>query len=389
MKHARVAAKTAITSARRARLVEHGQRLRHGKYLCRCRPMPVPMDEGEGHGEVDVVELVALCVALGERAGEICRSVAFSGNLGAIDKGGDTDVRSGEYIADVQTHADRRAERLMTCAIRERFADVLVVAEEEAGGSHHTASAIDGNDTFEGIPGYIMDAVRCAEWPRWLGCVKASRVCVYIDPLDGTGEFSRENYGVTTNLIGIAVDGRPVAGIINEPFLGHVKGEDLTAARSRTVWGGPGAGVHGCTADCACEPRTRTACANRVKDDRIIPCLEAIGIPQQEVSWVSASGFNLLQVLLGNRALYLVTRKGTKKWDTCAGTALIEAKGGKVTDVLGREYVYGIHPDGDMNLCGILASLDPELHAASVTHVQRVCAPWPLDVADASIFDST
>ena len=86
-----------------------------------------------GGDTVDVVALVALCVALGERAGQICRSVAMSGDLGAIDKGGETDVRSGEYSPDVQTAADRRAERLITSSIRERFAGVLVVAEEEAG----------------------------------------------------------------------------------------------------------------------------------------------------------------------------------------------------------------------------------------------------------------
>ena len=47
----------------------------------------------------------------------------------------------------------------------------------------------------------------------------------------------------------------------------------------------------------------------------------------------------------------------------------------------------GIHPDGDMNLCGVLASLDPDVHAAAARHLRRVCAPWPLDVVDASVPD--
>jgi len=41
-----------------------------------------------------------------------------------------------------------------------------------------------------------------------------------------------------TNLFGVAVDGKPVAGVINQPWApGFPKG--------RTIWGGPGAGCQG------------------------------------------------------------------------------------------------------------------------------------------------
>ena len=218
---------------------------------------------------------------------------------------------------------------------------MLVVAEEEAGagappGAGERPEAGE-EDVFAGVPDRVRDAVRGAAWPRRLGCVPASGVCVYVDPLDGTGEFSRANYGVVTNLIGIAVDGRPVAGVINQPFCGHVPGAGLASARARTVWGGPGAGVHGLGAADAPPAGALTACANRVKDDRILPSLEAMGVAPRDVSWISASGFNMLEVISGRRTLYVVTRKGTKKWDTCGATALVEARGGRVTDVLGRE----------------------------------------------------
>ena len=101
---------------------------------------------------------------------------------------------------------------------------------------------------------------------------------------------------------------------------------------------------------------------NRVtRDRRIGAVLEAtnatVGFE------VSATGFHFLKVLSGDATHSALTRSGTKKWDSCAGEALIRAVGGVVSDAVGRRYDYTPGPprggpaaDGVQNLCGLLVT---------------------------------
>lgn len=55
------------------------------------------------------------------------------------------------------------------------------------------------------------------------------RQIVYVDPLDGTKEFASGAVDGVTTLIGIALDGHPVAGVIHQPF--------YVPDAGRTIWG--------------------------------------------------------------------------------------------------------------------------------------------------------
>lgn len=75
--------------------------------------------------------------------------------------------------------------------------------------------------------------------------IKESDVVVWVDPLDGTSEVAlavkNKNLALleqVTVLIGIAYKGRPVAGIIHQPY--H-------SDSGRTVWAIRDCGVHGLT----------------------------------------------------------------------------------------------------------------------------------------------
>ncbi|CAE8640373.1 unnamed protein product, partial [Polarella glacialis] len=208
--------------------------------------------------------------------------------------------------------------------------------------------------------------------------VEASRVVVYLDPLDGTGEFVKGNLVPVTNLFGIAVDGVPVAGVINQPWApGLPKG--------RTVWGGPGAGVHG--ADLSVKEAQGLLCTNRVvRSDRCAGALSALGVKAEaDLQRTSATGYNFLAVIEGYFPLFVLTRKGTKKWDSCAGEALVSALGGLTTDAVGRPYSYSSDLDTINNSCGLLAARSPAAHAAAARIIAQALAPWPTDVDDASV----
>ena len=83
-------------------------------------------------------------------------------------------------------------------------------------------------------------------YARYAGA-STSDVTVWVDPLDGTREFVEgpEHWSGVTVLIGIAVGGVPVAGVIHQPFV-DVHGVASTTGVGRTLWGalGLGAWVH-------------------------------------------------------------------------------------------------------------------------------------------------
>ena len=43
---------------------------------------------------------------------------------------------------------------------------------------------------------------------------------------------------------------------------------------------------------------------------------------------------------MGNADIYFYEKPGTKRWDTCAGEALLESVGGYLTDIDGQAYKY-------------------------------------------------
>jgi len=348
------------------------------------------MADGRAEGTISVPELVSFLVDLAERSGEIVREVADGGNLGIVDKGGELD-RSGAYVADVQTAADRTIEEMCVAELSSAFPSLCVVAEESADcAAYPEPPHAAPSPPVRPPQTEAARAALAADWPRHLNAVDPSRVCLYIDPLDGTGEYAAGNLWAVTNLFGVCVDGVPVAGVINHPYFekeaAGAGGEEAQEQKlGRTVWGGPGAGVHGLgrATEPAPAPPPLVVGTNRVvRDDRIEGALAAVGT--DESSRVSASGWNTLKVLEGAHHLLLVTRNGTKKWDTAPGEALLRAKGGVLTDAVGRAYTYGLM-DGHMNECGVLAALDPELHATSSKLVREKCSPWPLDVQDSSV----
>ena len=392
---------------------------------------------------MSVPHLVALLLDLNDEGQRVIRAVTARGSLGTRDKGGRDDV-TGEYVVDAQTEADRAVEAHVLRALRAFCPDLAVVAEESyenalrldpCGNNNpddlasESDARDDDDDSCPWLPTLAPFAPRgtviprtapaklaldptATEWPPHLARpIDASRVAVYVDPLDGTNEFASGERTAVTCLMGVAVDGSPVAGIIGQPFFDRGVG-----SMGRVVWGGRGVGVRGlenpeeeeeeegraarkksASASATLLPPAAAPtsppllCVNRVtRDRRIGAVLEAtnatVGFE------VSATGFHFLKVLSGDATHSALTRSGTKKWDSCAGEALIRAVGGVVSDAVGRRYDYTPGPprggptaDGVQNLCGLLVSRDADAHLAFAANARRAMAPlgrWPFDVAD-------
>ena len=324
----------------------------------------------------------------------IIQDVTRGGALGVKDKGGSA-TTDGSYVIDAQTEADRRVEAMAIRAFREFCPTLALVAEESFEGAM-------GSD--EGEAREILDVVSMdgdenddefdeLSWaPKLQRPIDASRVAVYFDPLDGTNEYAAGEREAITILCGVAVDGVPVAGVIGQPFYKYGRA-DAQGALGRVVWGGTGIGVHGLdiAKDAVAPPLPpagpHVVAVNRnIRENRQEPVLEALR-SRVDVR-ISATGFHYLLLLERRAHSALMLRKASKKWDTCAGEALLRAMGGVVTDTVGRRYDYAYNLNALPNLSGMTASLDVDMHCEMTNIIRDVIRPlgrYPYDVDDPSI----
>ncbi|CAE7726779.1 Bpnt1, partial [Symbiodinium pilosum] len=162
-----------------------------------------------------------------------------------------------------------------------------------------------------------------------------SDLCIWVDPLDGTKEFTEGRYEYVSTLIGISQLGQPVAGVISEPY-----NLDPQGALGRILWGccvDPGIAVH-LYGDDAWQrpPRPPGRCLTLVSRSRAIgevaEAVERLKEPGTGGTWppgdagalvtgtmeAGGAGHKVARVVDGAADLWLFPRPGTSRWDTCA-----------------------------------------------------------------------
>lgn len=161
-----------------------------------------------------------------------------------------------------------------------------------------------------------------------------------VDPLDGTKEFIKRNGEFTVN-IALIQSGKPVFGVVHVPVL------------DTTYYGEVGKGAFKRSSDGKVQPisvteqrqyPTRIAGSRSHAGDSLQQFLDNVG-PHEIVSM--GSSLKLCLVAEGRADLY--PRLGpTSEWDTGAAQAVVEAAGGKVTDLQMNPLRYN-HKDSLLN----------------------------------------
>uniref|UniRef100_A0A0R3RZ49 3'(2'),5'-bisphosphate nucleotidase 1 n=1 Tax=Elaeophora elaphi TaxID=1147741 RepID=A0A0R3RZ49_9BILA len=269
-----------------------------------------------------ITRLVALSVSVSQRAGNIIKEWAFSGTGKSYYKG-------PVSLRDLYTDADIAAEDCIISSLRKHFGDNLKIIGEE-NIEPRGANVI--NDFNRSV--LIYDS-ECSDEIRQ---ITPDNVVIWVDPLDGTyelvaaeGNISRQQE--VTVLIGVSYQGRPVAGVIHQPFWG-------TDVTGRTVWTIKGMGVHGIEVVKSNSQRyavtTRSHSTPQIRDTINIMKEKNLIV---DTEFVGGAGFKVLKCLEG-AAAYVFPSPGCKKWDTCAPEAIITASGGKLTDISGNDIYY-------------------------------------------------
>ncbi|KAF4651090.1 3'(2'), 5'-bisphosphate nucleotidase 1 [Perkinsus olseni] len=295
---------------------------------------------------VDFPHLVSVCVTAAQGAAGIIQDVYDKGSLGLVEKGNGVDAFTGRPMDDPQTEADRRAEAFIMSILKSQVPNLdpmtIIGEESEEGETEASKSeAVGAVRASRGSPVFSESVL--SAWPDDLESVPASSLALWVDPLDGTSEFTRGNLGSVTTLIGISVNGRATAGVI------------VRLVDRETLVGVVGVGVFRTSPGGAMEAlsgpdRVKSdiedgldICTTRTKSAPVVvAAFENLG-PKTRTLKHGGAGRKFLDVLTGVADAYLYPRPGTKRWDSCAGEALLTTLGGNVSDAIGDPIEYNLY----------------------------------------------
>jgi len=155
-----------------------------------------------------------------------------------------------------------------------------------------------------------------------------------IDPMDGTKEFI-EKIGQFAVMVGLAVQGRPVAGVVYQPTTETLfyaeKGKGAFASRNGHVSKLQVSAIREI-------PKMGMVVSRSHRSHLVTAIREALGITRE-----TGSGSVGLKVgLLAERTsdLYIHPNSKTKEWDTCAPQVILEEAGGRMSDCWGAPLMY-------------------------------------------------
>ncbi|KAK8763551.1 hypothetical protein V5799_033840 [Amblyomma americanum] len=270
-----------------------------------------------------------------------------SGNLGIVEK---------EGINDLQTEADRSVQRCIVTSLSRQFPKLTIIGEE-------TLEEKKISDDW--IITDLDKDVLSTTLPDELKNVKEEDLVVWVDPLDGTKEYTQGFLDHVTILVGIAVQGKAVGGVIHQPYYNYQVEKDVYK-QGRTMWGIVGVGAFGISRIPPPSDKKIITTTRSHSSPIINSCIESM--KPDEVLRVGGAGHKVLLLIEGKAHAYVFPSKGCKKWDTCAPEAILHATGGLLTDIHGNRLQY--HKDVDhVNSGGVLATCLKEQHEWFKNHI--------------------
>ena len=209
----------------------------------------------------------------------------------------DVDDKEGQPV----TIADRESNELIVNRLRERFPGDSILAEETP-----------------------------VEDQAW----RTADRCWIVDPLDGTSDFVKGRVGFAV-MIGLAVQGEPVLGVVNVPKAGRMflglagEGAEEETSEGRKALR---------TSSRAQTSELRVIASIAHRDEALETMLTALE-PAETLS-VGSVGYKVGKIVADEADLYVAPTSHISLWDTCGPQAILHAAGGKFLDTDGNPLVY-------------------------------------------------
>jgi len=299
-------------------------------------------------GTLDLQELLDVCVEVAERAGAVISYVRASGELCAVNK----------KENDPVTRADFAAQTLIFGTLRRMWPDLALVGEEDeakCGGPAIDELLKVGKEAKVRCSDAAERARMTVSVPETQRRIPVKELCVYVDPLDATREYTHGSTEPVMVLIGITRNEVPFAAVTHQPFVDPEHG-------GRTLSAVVGVGT--------CEEMHPGKYSDQGKGTLVIMSVltgdeaaerKRISLGADHAGFVGGCANKMLHVVEG-RASFMMN-SGCFVWDTCAVEAFARTCGGVVTDLNGNDLVYSRKPAPNSN--GVFVSmLSREEHLA-------------------------
>lgn len=252
-------------------------------------------------------------------------------------------VKKGKTVEgadDLLTKADL-ASNYMILNVLQRFPGLNVITEEKR--SELSQAEIEKYQTDNYRLGLSIKAILQSLPSRK---VNLSSLTVWVDPLDATQEFTEGLLEYVTVMVCVAEDGRPIFGVIHRPFSNEtwfgLDGFGVTGANGEK-WG---PGITGEAPNKILISRSHSGTVKKAAS-------QAFG-KNYTVEPAGGAGYKILRLINATAALYLHSTF-IKKWDLCAGDALLRSVGGALIDLDGSALDYSEFASV-VNKKGILAA---------------------------------
>jgi inositol monophosphatase 3 len=303
---------------------------------------------------VDLVKLAAASLELAQYGGQALLDAVGSSDLG---------VKSKESFGhrEVVTNADLESNKRVSFAYPVYFPGVHVRSEETTGEPADVLSLPRTDDQWNNHKYYnLLQSTLYNEELR----VPAENVTIWVDPLDATREYTEGLYQYVTNMIGIAVNGRPVIGILNAPFQNRTKLGFAYGSKTLNLDIGDVEEAI-TTGDNVYVSRSfwqRLSSSGRRQFQRTIN--------PHTIIPAGGAGHKAWRVIDEVNSAYIHTRR-IKLWDLCAPEAVLRASGGQLTQLDGTLIHYG-PLESALHTQGVIATTSPAVHHEMLQYAAEI-----------------
>lgn len=180
---------------------------------------------------------------------------------------------------------------------------------------------------------YPRDGVLAEESKDDFSRLQRQRVWI-VDPLDGTAEFIAHN-GEFCIMIGLAVAGKPVVGVVYQPIDDILYAAALGAGTFVEEFGDR----YQLHVSRERDPKKLRLVVSRSHRPQLVNAVIARMGLQRERS-IGSVGLKIGLIARGQTEFYVHPNAGTKEWDTCAPDIIIHEAGGVMTDCWNRPLRY-------------------------------------------------
>jgi len=304
---------------------------------------------------VNLREFFSVCSQVILHSGNVIKDLHYSGKLNARTKN----------EAEPFTDADVKVQTIIIKSLQTFWPNLKIIGEEEEVFSSKIDIDFQALKT-DFLPQDIFTGLSPIDF-------NIKDAIVWVDPLDGTVDFLKGELDCVTTLIGVSLNARATLGVVGRYFRKEVQNGETNYAFDPTCYFAHTdyKKVFSIKYNVSNEPFEFKPFP-KDKDTEFTVLTSKNHLTPEMIKWINetlkadkiisigGAGNKMLCVAEGVGHCYVNPSRGTKKWDTCAGEALIRALGGKVTDSSGQELEHLEPKSTWMNEKGIVAYLTPD-----------------------------